>query len=151
MGSTAGSGLSSSVCRRGEMSVVIVEAIGMVEAVFQWLAVDVPFARVIGAIAERLEHLGQKSCPLRPDALATALHTGDRVSANLLGIVAGQDRRPRRPATSRVVELREPKAVLRECVEVGGRDLAAVAAGIRETHVVREDEQHIRPGGLGGN
>ena len=52
---------------RREVPVVIVEAVGVVEAILQRLAIDVPFARVVGAIAERLEHLGQEPGPRRAE------------------------------------------------------------------------------------
>ena len=43
---------------RGEMAVVVVEAVGVEEAVRERLAVYVPFARVVRTIAERGEVLG---------------------------------------------------------------------------------------------
>ena len=65
-------------------------------------------------------------------------------------VVAGEDRRARRPATRGVVELCEAQAVLRKRIEIRRRDLAAVTARVREAHVVGENEKDVRRGGRGG-
>ncbi len=128
---------------RGEVPIVVVEAVGMVEPILKRLAVYVPFARVIGAVAERFQHFGQKSGPRRPDALAAALDAGDGIAPHLLGVVSGQQRRSRRPAAGRVIELREAETVFRQPIKVWRRDFAAIASRIREAHVVGEDNENV--------
>src|SRR5262249_28556909 len=129
----------------GEVPVLVVEAVGGVEPVLQRQAVHMPFPRVIRAVAERFQHLGQEPGPRRPSAPGAARDAGDGIPPHLLGVVPREKRRPRRPATGRVVELREPEAILREVIEVGRGDLATIASGIRETHVVREDDEDVGP------
>src|SRR5262245_31553885 len=109
-----------------------------------------PLARVVRAIPERLEHLRQQTGPRLSGSLVPALDAGYGVAADLLGVVAGEDARPRRPAAGGVVELGEPQAVGGETVEVRRGDLAAIAAGVGVAQIVREDQQDIRPGRLGG-
>jgi hypothetical protein len=46
------------VLARGEVPVVVVEAVRVVEPVLQRLAIDVPLAGVVRAVAEWLKHLG---------------------------------------------------------------------------------------------
>ncbi len=134
------------VLSRREVAVVVVEAVGVIEAILERLAVDVPLAGVIRAIAERLQHLGKQPSPRGAHPLAAALDARHGIAADFLGVVTGEDRRPRRPAAGRVVELREAQAVLCQGVEIRRGDLAAVAAGVGEAHVVGEEDQDIRPG-----
>ena len=65
--------------------------------------------------------------------------------ARLVRIQAGEQARPGRAAAGRVVELREPQAAGGQPVEVRRVDLAAVAADVREAHVVGEDDDDVRP------
>src|SRR6185437_13351017 len=51
------------VLLRGEVAVVIVEAVRTVEAVLQREAIDVPLAGVVVAVAERSEHFGKEAGP----------------------------------------------------------------------------------------
>jgi hypothetical protein len=138
------------VLLRAEVPVVVVEAVRAVEPAVEGLTIDVPLARVVRPVALRLQHLGQEPRPRRPHALCPALHAGDDVAAHLLRVVPGEDRGPRRPAPTGVVELREPQPVRGERVEVRGRDLAAVAPGVGESHVVHEDEKDVRLRRVGG-
>ena len=66
----------------------------------------------------------------------------------LMRIEPGDQRRPRRAAAGTVVELREPHAARRQRVEVRRRNLAAVAADVREAHVVDQHDDDVRPLGL---
>ena len=74
---------------------------------------------------------------------SAAFDVGQRVEADLLGVVAGEERGARGPAAGRVVELREAQAVGGERVEVRRGDFAAVAAGVGEAHVVGEEDQEV--------
>ena len=115
---------------RREEAVLVVERIRSIEPALRAAAVEMPFAGVVGAIAERLQILGQQAGPARPRSLAR--HIGQRVEADLLGVVAGEQRGPRRPAAGRVVELRVPQAAFGERIEIRRGDLAAVAAEVGE-------------------
>ncbi len=64
---------------------------------------------------------------------------------DLVGVQPGHQRRARRAAAGGVVELRQPDALGREPVDVRGVDLAAEAADVGEPHVVREDQDDVRP------
>jgi hypothetical protein len=57
---------------------------------------------------------------------------------------AGQQRGSRGAAARRVVELRVAQSAERQAVEIGRFDLAAIAADIREAHVVVQDDQNVR-------
>ena len=96
-----------------------------------------PLARVVGPITERLQIVRQHAGPCRQPALR-------RVHADLLGVVAGQQAGPRRPAAGRGIHLREAQAAGGQFVQVGRSDLAAVAAGIGEAHVIGKYYYDIR-------
>ncbi len=130
---------------RPEVTVMVVEAVGVVESILQGLSIDVPLARVERAIADRPEVVGQEFRPFGTGALSAALDSGQGVASNLLGVVSGQDRRSRRPASGGVVEGREPETVLRQRIEVRRCDLAAVAREVGVAEVVGNDDHDVRP------
>src|SRR5260370_26872780 len=107
-----------------------------------------PFTRVIRPITEGFQHLRQEPGPRRPRALGTTLYPWQGIATNLLSVVPSEDGRPRRPASGRVIELREAQAVLRKGIEIRSRDLAAVACGIGESHVVRDHHKNVGLGRL---
>ena len=67
----------------------------------------------------------------------------EKAHAGLMRIEAGHQRRPRRTAAGRVVELREPHAMLRQGIDVRRGNFAAIAAEVRPTHVVDENDDDI--------
>ena len=89
------------------------------------------------------EQLREEACPAGPVPQADS---GSCIPADLLGVIACQNTGARRPAPAGGVELGEAHAPPGECVQVGRPNLAAVAAGIGEAHVVGHDQQHIRRG-----
>ena len=99
-----------------------------------------------GAIAGGLEHFGEGHAAIvdRARISARAVVVGEDADARLVRMQAGQQRCARRAAARRVVELREAHAVRGQAVEVRRADLAAVAAEIREAHVVGEDQHDVR-------
>src|SRR5437879_5339747 len=107
---------------RTEKSSGVLNQIRMIKAAVQRLAIDVPLARMVGPVTERLEHFGQKSSPRGPHALTAAAHAGHGVAANLLSVVAGKQRPARRPTAGRVIKLSEPQAVSREGIQIGRLD-----------------------------
>ena len=122
---------------RIEKAIVIVQRISAVEPASQRTAVDVPFARVIRTITQRTQHRWQKRRPRGPGALsARPRHARQRITPHLLGVVASQQDGPRRPATRSVVELGEPQPLGRQLIQVGRRDLAAVAAQVGEPQII---------------
>ena len=122
-----------------EVAVVVMHHVGAVEAAIchdLGRAHDVPLARVVGAVACRPEMVGQEARPCgQPPA--------GRVHPHLLRVMAGHQRRARRPAAARVVELREPDPARRQAVEVRGGNLAAVAPDVREAEVVGQDHEEV--------
>ena len=119
-----------------EVAVVVLEPVRMIEAAREHLAIHMPFARMIAAISRRLEELRQQRRPHRPLLRWIAIH--------LLRVVAGHETRPRRPAARRVIHLGQAQAARSKSVEIGCRNLAAVAADVRKAQIVREDENDVR-------
>ena len=68
----------------------------------------------------------------------------------LMGVKAGKQGRPRGTAARAVVELAESDAPLGQAVEVRRGDLRAVAADVREAHVVGHNQDDVGPSGLSG-
>ena len=83
----------------------------------------------------------------------SALHAGNGIAPNLLGVIPREKGSPRWPASRRVVELGEPQPAGGEPVQVGRLDLAAVAAQVGEAQVIGEDDDDVgsrRPLGATG-
>ena len=136
---------------RGKVTVLVVQPVGVVEPVLQRFPVEVPLARMICAVTERPEEVRQQARPTLSHAGGAAAQAGQRVAVNLLRVIAGQQRRARRPATRGIVKLREAQAAFRQRVEIGRMNLATVATEIRVTEVVGQDEQDVRsPRSFGG-
>src|SRR5262249_42708506 len=102
---------------------------------------DVPLADRVGAIPGRLKGFGDGNAIAVQVAAVTVEtlvlhHVAD---AGLVWIKAGEQTGAGRAAAGGVVELREAQAAGGEGVEVGRRDLAAVAAEVGVAHVVGQD------------
>src|SRR5262245_14549299 len=96
----------------------ILQIVRTIETARQPHAVDVPFARVIRAIAKRTEHLRKQFRPLRTLAFPSTRYTGKRIATNLLGVIPGEQSGSRGPASRRVVELGKPETARGEPVQV---------------------------------
>jgi hypothetical protein len=110
--------------QRAEVVVGVIEPIGVIEARIGEDArriVDVPLARMIRAIAGRLEVQRQCARPGRKRAAR-------RILRHLLRVIAGHQRGAGGPAARRVVELREPQPIGRQFIQIRRLDLTAVAA-----------------------
>ncbi len=110
---------------------------------------------MIRAIPPRLEHGRQQGAPhgtLAAPAEVDARNVQARqaVPPHLLSVIAGQQGSTRWPAAGRVVELREPQPACGQRVQVRRGNLAAVAAGIREAHIVGEDDDDVGTFGIRG-
>ena len=81
--------------------------------------------------------------PARPLACIASFHVGQRVEADLLGVVTREECGARGPATGRVIKLCVADAVGGEGVEVWCGNFAAIAAGVGEAHVVGEEDYEI--------
>ena len=127
-----------------EIAVVIVQGIGVVEAAGQDIAVHMPFAGVVGAIAEGAQQLRKESRPGGALAGRASSQTGQGVTVDLLGVIAGENARSRRPAAAGVVELSKPKSATRQSIEVRRPNFASVATRVREPHVIGNDHQDVR-------
>ena len=66
------------VVLRSEVPVVIVEAVGVVETVLQRHAVHMPFTRMIRAIPQGPQHIGQEPGPGGPRSPGAAWNAGER-------------------------------------------------------------------------
>ncbi|OPZ07452.1 MAG: hypothetical protein BWZ10_02824 [candidate division BRC1 bacterium ADurb.BinA364] len=104
-----------------------------VESALDRQAVQMPFAGHQRAIAGRAERFGD----------CGAIAQG--VRADLLGVEARQQRSACRIAFGVVVEAGEAHPALGQAVEVGGFDLAAVAAQVRKPHVIGHDQHDVGP------
>ncbi len=124
-----------------EVVAPVVDEEGAVEAAGQRVAVDVPLAAVVAAVAGGLEEVRQQAGPALARAADAAGQGGQGVAVDLLGMVAGEQGAARGPAAGGVVEAGEAEPVGGEAVEVRGCDLAAVAAEVGVAEVVGEDEQ----------
>ena len=71
-------------------------------------------------------------------------------SPGLVRIQPREQRRPRRAASRRVVELREPQPAVRKCIDMRrGNVLTAVNADIAIAHVIADDDQNVGFGECG--
>jgi hypothetical protein len=111
------------------------------------LPADVPLAGHEGAVAGAAQRLGEGDAIVAEIALVlAAAEVADHLAhARLVRMEAGQQRGAGRAAARAVVELAETDAARGERVEVRGADLGAVAADVREAHVVGEDHDDVRP------
>ena len=108
----------------------------------------VPLAGHGRPVAAGLKNLGNRHAVAAQEALVLARprYSSDHVAdAGLVRVQPGQKRRPGGTATSEVVHLREPDAALGQPVEVGRGNLGAVAAQVRKSHVVGQDEDDVGP------
>jgi hypothetical protein len=76
--------------------------------------------------------------------LSATFAAGKYVTVDLLGVVAGHERSPTRPATTGVIELRESESSFGERIEVGSFNFSAVAPQIRVAKIIGEDEDDVR-------
>ena len=126
-----------------------------VKSLRQRRSVDMPFARVVGAVARGFQELGKEPGPrgtrsLGPAAKPLAAVAGrQRIATNRLRIEAGEERRPARPAAGCVRGLRKPQSPARQPIEVRRVDLAAIRAEVGEAEIVGEDHHHVRSGRVG--
>ena len=110
------------------------------------VARHVPLATEIAAVARGLEHLGDGGAALVQVAGVAFRARVIRQDANagLMRVQTREQRRARRTAARRVVELREAQAVTGQPVQMGRVDFAAVAADVGIAHVVVEDQKNVR-------
>ena len=84
----------SILCHRISRKIVVLrgsaDVEGSIEADRTRLAVDVPLARVVGAVAGRLQHFRQQSCPWRSCAVQATFFSRQRVATDRLCIETGQ-------------------------------------------------------------
>ena len=121
-----------------------------VKALRERRSVNMPFARVVAAVARGFEELWQEFRPrgtlsLGPTGKSLAAIAGrERIATNRLWIKPSKERRPTRPAAGRARGLREPQSPARQPIKVRRVDLAAVGAEIGEAEIVGEDHHHVR-------
>ena len=111
----------------------------------------VPFAAHGREVSRRPQHFSQRYTTLvEPAAITGRAAVLDHVPhAGLMRIKPGKNGSACRAATAGIVELGEAQTARRQLVEVGRRDLAAVAADVREAHVVNQNDYDIGPGHSG--
>ena len=88
------------------------------------LEADMPFAGMVGAVALLLQVLGGEGGPVWDHA------GGHYVGGGLLGVVASEEATTRGAAAGGRVALGEAEAVAGQKVDVGGVDVATVAASV---------------------
>jgi hypothetical protein len=125
------------------------------------VAPHVPLAAQERLVARRAQHLCdrrarfvevaliptvllQHRCPRAAWRRIGEAAEGHPADTGLMWVQAGEQRRSRGTATSRVVHLRVAQAARGERVDVRCADLAAVATEVGEPHVVGEDHDEVR-------
>ena len=126
---------------RAEEAALVLEVVGVVEAILQGHSIEVPFAGVVATVSALLEIDRDEWSP--GGSGAAVLCAGQVVAANLLGVVTGQEGRAGGPAPGGVVELGVAQAAPGKGIEVGRADLPPVTPEVRVAQVVRHDEQDI--------
>ena len=109
---------------------------------------DVPLAAHVGGVAGGFELLGdgwRVAAQVALVARQRAASAGHVTHAGLVRVEAGDQRRARRAAACRVIELREPQPIRGERIQRRRPNLAAVAAKVGEAHVIGEDDEDVRP------
>ena len=120
-----------------EETALILEQVGAIESVFKRLTVDMPFAGVIGSIADRRKEAWGQHCPvLAPRPVSAGGNVGEFVASNLLSVESGEEGAPGRPAAGRVVELGESQAVFRHGIEMRCLNFTAVATEVGIAQVI---------------
>ena len=111
---------------------LIPEQVGVVKTIGNGHPINVPFSCVVGTVALRFEHPWQQHGPILAFATISTARRNARqgVTTNLLGVIAGQQRSSRRPASGGVVELCEPQAIFCQRIEVGRCNFTSVAAKV---------------------
>ena len=105
-----------------------------------------PLARHRGEVARRPQHLTDGHAGvIEPTAIARHTFVIRHVTDPcLMRIQTGEQRGACGAAAAGVVELGEAKPVLRERIEVRRGNLRAIAAKVREAHVIDEDHDDVR-------
>ncbi len=108
---------------------------------------QVPLADDEGRIAVRPQHLRDRAGALRHRAGAVrkaGVPVGEPAHADRVMVAPGQQRRPRRRAQRRGVEVRVAQAAGGQPIDVRRLDRGAVTAEMREAEIVEQHHQHIR-------
>src|SRR5438876_11445750 len=79
-----------------------------------------------------------------------ALVCRHRPHASLMRIESREQRGPRWATASAVIELRKTQSAGCQCVEIRCADFAAIAAKVRITQIVCQNQKDIRPPRIGG-
>ena len=115
-----------------------------VKTLLPWIAIHMPFPGMVGAVAGGLEKFWEQSGPCRPHAIGTTIATRQGVAMDRLCIKTRQQRRSAWPTSGCIVTLRKTQSSSSQTIQVRRVDLAAIAAHIRKTQIVREDDKHVR-------
>src|SRR5262245_2229705 len=104
-----------------------------------------PFADRVGRVARGPQYFGDRDGVAVQIAaipvVATVVH--HMSDARLMRVKPRQQRRPRRTATRRVIELSKAHAVSGKRVQIRRIDLAAVTTYVRKTHVVGHNDDDV--------
>jgi hypothetical protein len=112
-----------------------------------YVPAQVPFADSIAAVTGRLEHLGDGAAgPVQAACIAGLARLLQHVAdPRLVRVKSRQKTRARRTAAGSVIELREAQSASRQAVQVRRPYLSAIAADVGEAHIIREDQDNVRP------
>ena len=111
------------------------------------LGTQMPFAHGVGGVAAGPKDLGEEPVLTRRPAPVTGKahgEIGDPSHAAAVMVAPGQQTGPGGRAERGGVKVGEPDALRGDAVDDGGRDVRAVAAQLREAHVVEDDQHHVR-------
>ena len=117
----------------------IQHGVGVIEpsAAFAYCKTHVPLSRMIGTVAQWLEVFGNE---LSEIGNIPGCH---QVTSGLLGVVAGKQTTPRRPAACRGIALREAQAFFSQLVQMRCVNVATIASGIRKTHIINQENHEV--------
>ena len=106
-----------------------------------------PFTGHERRIPSLLQYLGDGHTIAVDVTLITAQRgrSSHRTHTRLMCIQTGHQRRARGATAGGIVKLRVPQAILRQLIEIGCLNLAAITTDIRKTHVIGHDQNNVGP------
>ena len=120
-----------------------VEAIERKEARGEDARVQRVGAHLMVPVEREMRALAGVRLPAETERDAGRLVQRHGIAPPRLCVIAGENRRPRRPATRGVVKLREAQPLARKRVKIGRGDFPTIAPQIGIAHVIGKDDDDV--------